>query len=134
MTSFITLSLVLFAICCYATAASFDLIKQEISRLNLIKMSPPVALNRLRKLKRCHALVCDTVDEIDDCFGPTLLLSISYFLIRFINSFVRQFSDCFFPGFDLQTAISLTTFIELFYWLSLICVPVNHLRFKVKMK
>lgn len=59
MEMFLTFSLILFAACCYAVAciASLDLIQREINRFYLIKMPPFLALNRLKKWKRCHALI-----------------------------------------------------------------------------
>ena len=89
---FIQLSLILFAVSCYAAAVTLDSIQREINRFDLVKMTPLLALNRLKKWKRCHALVSEIFDSIEDCFSPTLFLSVIFLLIRFIDQFI--FSDC----------------------------------------
>ena len=98
---YFTLSLVLFAICCYAAAASLDSIQQEIIRFDLLQIKSPLVVSyRLEKWRRCHILICDMVDTIDDCFSPTLFLSVFYALIRIIDLLVNQFITVFFSTRD----------------------------------
>ena len=130
--SYYTLSLSLFAVSCYAAASTLDSMQEEIKKFHLIEMSPLLAMNRLKKWKRCHASVCDTVDAINHCFGSTLFLAIIYTLIRFITLFVAEFAE----GFDLTVSLNrianFSGFIQFVYWLVLVCAPVDHLRTKVK--
>ena len=127
---FIQLSLILFAVCCYAAASSLDLIQREIDRFDLVKMSPLLALNQLKKWKRCHALVSEIFDEIDDCFSPSIFLSVIHLLVRLIDHFV--FKDCLCLSFaTIDDAEDSSVFSQYIFMLSLICFPVDHLRFKV---
>ena len=94
-------------------------------------MSAPLALKRLKKWKQCHALICDSVDAIADCFGPTLLFTVTYVLLRFILLFVAEFSDGFSLTADLSRVANFSGFVQFLFWFVLCCVPVHHLRSKV---
>ena len=125
------LSLVLFAVCCFASASSLNSIQQEMNRMSSIKMSPSLALNYLRKWKRCHAMVRSTVTAIDYCFGPSLFLSVPLILIKFINLFVKEFSECLCFKLDILSIAHYSAFVEFLLALSLVCFPIDYLRFKV---
>ena len=134
---FVSLNLILFAVCCYGAASSLNAIEEEIIQFHRIKMmSSLFTLHRLRKWKLSHALVCDTIDEIDDCFGPTLFLSVPFILIRFMDSIFPQSMDCFCIGLWSVSVLNFLTklcyFVQYIFWLSLVCFPVNHLRFSVQ--
>lgn len=51
----------------------------------------PFALHQLRKWKKSHVLISDTIDAIGDCFGQTLFLSILLLLTRLIALFLYEF-------------------------------------------
>jgi len=134
---FVSLNLILFAVCCYAAASSLNAIEEEIIRFHRIKMmSPRFASHCLRKWKLNHALVCDAINEIDDCFGPALFLSVPFILIQFMDSIFPQSMDCFCIGLWSDSVLNFLTklcyFVQYIFWLSLVCFPVNHLRFKVQ--
>ena len=129
---YVMMSVVLFAVCCYAAASSLNSIEEEIIRFHRIEMmSPLFASHCLRKWKRSHALICCTIDAIDDCFSPTLFLSVTFIFLKLIDGFVDQFMDCFCIAFDIITFTNFNYFSQFIFWLALVCVPVNNLRFKV---
>jgi len=130
---YLNLSLVLFGVCCYAAASSLNSIEEEMIRFHRIKiMSPLFASHCLRKWKRSHALICDTIDAIDDCFGPTLFLSVTCILIQLIDGFFHQFMDCFCFSFDIVTVGNIYALVELILLVSLVCFSAKHLRCKVQ--
>ena len=129
---YLDFSLVLFAACCYAAASSLNSIQEEIRRLHAIKiMSPLFAWHCLRKWKRSHALVCDTVIAIGDCFGPILVLSVSFIFIRLIFLFVKEFKFMIVSDFPVELALSWLNVAHLISLFSIPCILVDHLRFKV---
>jgi len=132
---YLNLSLVLFGVCCYAAASSLNSIEEEMIRFHRIKMmSPLFASHCLRKWKRSHALICDTIDAIDDCFGPTLFLSVTYILIQLIDGFFIQFPNCFCFSFEFVSFEIIYAVVEPILLVSLVCVSASakHLRSKVQ--
>ena len=94
MKVYVTLSLILFAVCLYACTANLNSLQQDIEMFHSIKMSPPLAMNRLKKWNRCPVLVCSTVDGINFCFQLIIFLSIPFVLLCFIHFLVKELSDC----------------------------------------
>ena len=93
-------------------------------------MSPLLTLNRLKKWRRCHALIADAVDAIGDCFAPTFFLSVSLIIIVSIETFVK--ADCLCFTVDIRTVANYFFFSQFIFDFSLICGPVDQLQFKVK--
>ena len=128
---YVSLSFILFAVSCYATAVSLHSIQQDIHRYQSIKLSTLMAKNLLSKWKRCHGLIHEAMKATEHCFGPTLFISITYVLIRFIDLVLRILPNGFSLELSNRTARQFSIFAQLIGWLALSCVPIDHLRFKV---
>ena len=90
-----TLTLITFSISNYITAFIFYSLKEDVDK---IIMSP----THLQSWKHRHILACQLVNCINDCFGWTLLLSISFLFLATINS-----TFYFLDGFDAQSSSCL---------------------------
>ncbi|EFX71466.1 hypothetical protein DAPPUDRAFT_346848 [Daphnia pulex] len=82
--------LLLFASIGWTVAMAFRSFGQElISKSNTRSNDDEASLNdgshlMIAKWKQLHILLCDTVDGINDCLGPILLIWVSYIFVGFI--------------------------------------------------
>ncbi|EFX87880.1 hypothetical protein DAPPUDRAFT_346911 [Daphnia pulex] len=118
-------AIVLFSAVCYASSNAHQSIRME---LNLLKNTTTDGnyYNRLSTLKRRHALVCETVDHINHCFGFFMGISLSFHFVSMITASFYLFGTDKEPGSVLEIGFACSQICNL----SLICYPADLIRLK----
>ena len=89
--------LLLFAVIGWTVALGFHSLSRELINSPLLLTIRPETegkdtgkedelIELLTKWKRFHVLLCDTVDGINDCLGPVLLIWVAHIFIGFIST------------------------------------------------
>jgi hypothetical protein len=89
--------LLLFAVIGWTVALGFRSLSRELINSPLLLTIRPETegkdtgkedelIELLTKWKRFHVLLCDTVDGINDCLGPVLLIWVAHIFIGFIST------------------------------------------------
>ena len=130
---YVTATLLLFCTVTYTCASIVNSICKRASDFNdeRVKLFIPTSCNQL--CKRWHQLSCQSVAAIDFCFGWTLLFSLCFVFVGFINSTFWMFKNGFYLRFSETSKIvaDLTFIIYIVVLLTIICFPVDHLRSQV---
>ena len=130
---YVTATLLLFCTVTYTCASIVNSICKRASDFNdeRVKLFIPTSCNQL--CKRWHQLSCQSVAAIDFCFGWTLLFSLCFVFVGFINSTFWMFNSNLYLKFS-ETSKIVVDLIFFFYTiilLTIICFPVDHLRSQV---
>ena len=130
---YLAASLLLFAVMTYCCTLILDWTEEQVKRSNddNVEVSLFDSCKMLEVLKRRLHLICDVITAIDNSFGLTLLFSIGFFYLTLVTQ-----SFYIFNGIvdGVNTSKFLVDGSYLVYYtilLSLICIPVDFLQFKV---
>jgi hypothetical protein len=120
-------AIVLFSVVCYASSNAHQSIRMDLNLLNNTTTDGNY-YNRLSTLKRRHALVCETVDHINHCFGFFMGISLSFHFVTMITASFYLFGTDKEPGSVLDIGFACSQIFNL----SLICYPADLIRLKVR--
>lgn len=119
-------TLLVFAIHCYASSLTFELILNWPIE-EPINDGDDVVLFAAQTLGKRHVSACETVDAINHCFGWMLLLSTTFYFVAVVNA------TFYLVGLD-NPKITLLDIIFLLFalvHLTFLCFAADHIRVKV---
>ena len=133
---YVTAALLLFCIVTYVCASIVSSIYKRAGVFNdeRVKLLIPIKnCNQLKLWKRWYQLSCQSVASINFCFGWTLLFSLCFIFVGFINSTFWMFNSNLYLRFSetSKIVVDLIFFIYTVILLTIICFPVDHLRSQV---
>ena len=125
-------SLALFVIISYIPYTTYQLIQMDVSLLKKREMSDGQYCDRLLALKNIHALVCETVENINDCFGWIFVFSIPFFIVTLITATFYLFvpESGLNESHPLIAADIIFLFFHCFHFL-VVCCAADFIRYKV---
>ena len=127
-------SVVLYALVMYASVSICDLTLQQIKNVKHRNDVIPVreCYKLLKMWKMRQELIYKTVEEINECFDYTLLLSIFYLFIAFVNEFFYIFSYIMDGDYSVSEQLIDASYVTIYVLtLSLVCFPADFLSSKV---
>jgi hypothetical protein len=112
---------ILFIICSLSVCAVFERLS------HIIKEKTDANFSSIEKWRHLHALACDCVDRIKDCFGLVLLIDTSCIFIRVISSSFQVYLGYRQQSFRWRLLNSLNTFeLCMQLWLlALVCDKIS---------
>ena len=109
--------LVLFGCLVWQTAAFYGEIQQDVERELKVKKE------NIRKWKGSLTLVDELVDEINECFGLILLVSIAHFFVEFIARSFYLVSSILRNQLEIIAIVSMLSRIFLLWYF--VCCPAK---------
>ena len=127
-------SLALFVVIIYIPSSAYQLIQMDIRLLRKLEITDEQYYARLLALKNFHALVCETVENINDCFGWIFVFSIPFFFVAFITATFFLFGS---EGGLKESPLIAAHIIFLFsncfhFWV--VCCASDFIRYQVSVK
>ena len=127
-------SLALFVVIIYIPSSAYQLIQMDIRLLRKLEITDEQYYARLLALKNFHALVCETVENINDCFGWIFVFSIPFFFVAFITATFFLFGS---EGGLKESPLIAAHIIFLFsncfhFWV--VCCASDFIRYQVPVK
>ena len=127
-------SLALFVVIIYIPSSAYQLIQMDIRLLRKLEITDEQYYARLLALKNFHALVCETVENINDCFGWIFVFSILFFFVAFITATFFLFGS---EGGLKESPLIAAHIIFLFsncfhFWV--VCCASDFIRYQVPVK
>ena len=115
----------LFVVASYASSRAYQLIQMNLNLLRKQETNDKHFI-RLLALKNYYALVCETVDDINDCFGWILIVSMPFHFVAFVTASFYLFSNQ-----DGLSFMSITYFSMHVFHLLILCCVADLVRDKV---
>ena len=108
--------------------------QMDIRLLRKLEITDEQYYARLLALKNFHALVCETVENINDCFGWIFVFSIPFFFVAFITATFFLFGS---EGGLKESPLIAAHIIFLFsncfhFWV--VCCASDFIRYQVPVK
>lgn len=117
-----TSTTIMFCLFCYTSTVLFRSLRVQTEGLSLHQA------DRLATIKRQYILACEVVDCLNDCFGWSVLLSVSSLFVSLINSSFYIFEETK-EGFTvIDAAFTARNLLEL--WI--ICVQADGITKQVR--